>query len=1215
MNRNEYCNVYEIGRVKGRNKIVINKSFVKGLKHLSLFSHIIVIFSKELIQKTIEINNVDEKTGIITFNEDNDLEDNVPVYDVKPYFPCEDRVKESFSPKVKGADNKKVFVNSKNEIAAIGNLKKINGEDFIYIGNDFENIYEELRGYSHIKIMWWFSRFDEAKYRRATECDPPYENAPRTGIFASRSPVRPNPIALTTAQILEFDKNLKRIKVSKLDSFNNTPLIKIFPYIDVNDKAEVCSVPGWLKHWPEWVEEFKKEHSSQLYIKESSLDIIKKYSHNNINKEKKDFYKNQCIDDKKTEGIVIKGARQNNLKNIDVTIPYNKITAVTGVSGSGKSSLIFDTLYSESQRRFMESIGNSANNACREKPDFDMINGLPPAISISQKSISRNPRSTVGTITEIYNYLRNIFSTIGIRHCPNCGSAIIPLSSHEIYEKLMELPTNTRILIKPYNNEDLSYKPVINENLVYEHVILREKNNEKNMLKNIEEALNIGNGAIHVLINDYEKILFQEKQMCYECRHLMFELTPSTFSYNNPDCMCQVCNGLGIHREIDCSLIVSKPNKSILDGASSLWGNLRKFKENPNANWSKGEVLALAEDMKVDLELPWCELPQEFREKIIWGTEDEITYVYKNQNGRSGEITRKVEGAYNYIKRLYENGSNESIKRIAYEFMKEDICNSCNGERLNREGRSVEILGVRYPVVAAMTIDELKKWIEELPDALQESELNKVEPLLKKLYIKIDLYIKMGLNYLALNRSVATLSGGELQRLKIVKQLNGEITNMLYVLDEPSTGLHPKDYDKLIMIIKELKDYGNTVVIVDHNKEIIKCADYIIDIGKGAGINGGNIVAQGTVIEVMDNESSETGKYLCNEKTIEIEKLKLSDKWIKIDGSRGNNLKNIDIRLPIGAITCITGVSGSGKSTLVSKVICPVLKNKLEGKDDISRFCDYISGENHVKQIIYVDQRPIGRTSRSNIATYVGLMDEIKKLFASTNAAKTRGYKDSKFSFNSKNGGCEKCNGDGSICNHISFMEDIWTTCPVCKGKKYKNEVLEIKYNGKNIYEVLEMTVEEALNFFIEQSKVYKILETLFEVGLGYIKLGQSATTLSGGEAQRIKLSKELCLNQLSDCIYIFDEPTSGLHFSDIQNLLVLFNKIRNNGNTILIIEHNLDVIKNADWIIDLGPEGGALGGNVIIQGTVTDLLGVDYSYTARALKQSKEKTLKCIWN
>jgi excinuclease ABC subunit A len=1205
MNRKESFSVYEIGKVDEKNQIIINKSFIKGLKYLSSFSHVIVVFSKELIQKTIEIKDVDEKTGIITFNEDKDLKDGVPVYDIKPYFPCEDRVKDSISPELLRRDNKKVFVNSENEIAVSGSLKKIKGEDFIYIESNFEDIYKELNGYSHIKIMWWFNNFDEPKYRRATECNPPYENAPRTGIFASRSPVRPNPIALTTARILGFNRELKRIKVSKLDSFNNSPLIKIFPYISTYDKVAACSVPDWLKHWPEWLEEeAQEENNSQIFIKQSSLDIINQYSNNNISKKKKNFYKREHIEDKNTKGIVIKGARQNNLKNINVTIPYNKITAVTGVSGSGKSSLVFDTLYAESQRRFMESIGNAVNNEGMEKPDFDMMTGLPPAISISQKSISRNPRSTVGTISDIYDYLRNIFSAIGVRHCPNCGSAIIPLTCNEIYEKLMELPENTKIIIKPYNNEELSYKHLINKASAYEFEIHEEYINDKAMLKSIEDGLKRGNGAIYVLINDNEKILFQEKQMCYECNHIMFELTSASFSYNNPESMCNVCNGLGIHKEIDCDLIISKPDKSILDGASILWGDLRKFKENPNANWSRGEVLALAECMKVDLEMPWQDLPEEFREKIIWGTENEITYVYKSKNGRSGEITRKVEGAYNYIKRIYETGGNDYSKRISDEFMKESICKSCNGERLNRDGRSVEILGGRYPAIAAMTIEELKKWIEELPDTLLESELNKVEPLLKKLHRKIDLYIEVGLNYLPLNRSAATLSGGELQRLKIVKQLNGEITNMLYVLDEPSTGLHPRDYHKLIMLINELKDSGNTVVLVDHNKEIIKCADYIIDIGKGAGINGGNIVAEGTVLEVMQNEASETGKFLCNEKEVEIEKSELQDKWIKIGGASGNNLKNIDIRFPIGAVTCITGVSGSGKSTLVSKVIYPVLNNKLEGKNYISRFCDHISGEKYVKKIIYVDQKPIGRTSRSNIATYVGLMDELKKLFVSTNAAKAMGYKDSKFSFNSKEGGCEKCHGEGRLCTHISFMEDILITCHVCKGKKYKNEVLEIKYNGKNIYEVLQMSVEEALSFFKGQSKLYKILEILFEVGLGYIKLGQSATTLSGGEAQRIKLSKELCLNELRDSLYIFDEPTSGLHFSDIQNLLVLFNKIRNSGNTILIIEHNLDVIKNADWVIDLGPEGGDLGGNVIMQGTVTNLIEVDYSYTAKALKR-----------
>lgn len=1208
MNKEKCFSVYEIGKVKGKNEIVLNKNLVKGLKYLSSFSHIIVICSKELMQKTIKINNVDEKTGIITFNEDKDLKDNVPVYDIKPYFPCEDRVKESSGHKLDRKDNKEVYVNSENELKEIGSLNKINGEDFLCVEKDFEKIYEELNGYSHIKIMWWFSNFDEPKYRRATECNPPYENAPRTGIFASRSPVRPNPIALTTARILDFDKELKRIKVSKLDSFNNSPLIKIFPYVSDSDKVETCSVPHWLKHWPECLEEeFEEGHNSLIYIKPSSLNIIKKYSNNNVNKEKKDFYKNQIIEHKEAEGIFIKGARQNNLKNIDVIIPYNKITAVTGVSGSGKSSLVFDTLYAESQRRFMDSMGihNSGSNESREKPDFDMITGLPPAISISQKSISRNPRSTVGTITDIYEYLRNIFSTIGVRHCPNCGSAIIPLTSNEICEKLMELPEKTKITIKPYNNEKLLYEHVINKTSSYEEPEIGKENiNYKIMHKNVEEALLLGNGAIHVLINGDEKLLFQEKQMCYECNHIMFELTPATFSYNNPESMCNFCNGLGVHKEIDYKLIILKPDKSILDNASTLLGDLRKFKENPNANWLKGGVLALAEEMKVDLELPWRELPEEFKNKVIWGTENEVTYVYKNNNGRNGEITRKVEGLYNFIKRIYETGSTDSIKKIADEFMNESVCKSCNGERLNREGKSVEILGVRYPVVAAMNIDEFKKWIEELPNTLEESDLNKVEPLLKKIYKKIDLYIKIGLNYLGLNRCAATLSGGELQRLKIVKHLNGDTTNMLYVLDEPSTGLHPRDYAKLIILIKELKDYGNTIVLVDHNKEIIKSADYIIDIGKGAGINGGNIIAQGTVMEVMDNDESETGKYLCNKKEVEIEKSEPSDRWIKISGAKGNNLKNIDIKFPVGVITCITGVSGSGKSTLVSKVIYPGLQNKLEGKEDISRFCDYVSLENNIKKIIYVNQKPIGRTSRSNIATYVGLMEDIKKLFASTDASKARRYKDSRFSFNGKEGGCEKCHGEGKICSHISFMEDIWTTCPVCKGKKYKKEILEIKFNGKNIYEVLQMSVEQALNFFTEESKAYEILETLFEVGLGYIKLGQSTTTLSGGEAQRIKLSKELCLNQLTECLYIFDEPTSGLHFSDIQNLLLLFNKLRSNGNTILIIEHNLDVIKNADWIIDLGPEGGNLGGNVIAQGTVDDFLTTDNSYTSRALER-----------
>lgn len=1219
MDNKNYYDLFPIGQIEiedNRSKIIINKEYAKGLKFLSLFSHAIIIYSKKqksnipFSHSIIKIIGVDEKTGIVSFNKSSYFSEGDFIYDIKPYFPCEDRVKDCIVPEnMRLAGQRKITQiedtmgkMETGKVTSIGNIRKIKGEFFLQFYNNAEIYFERLDGYSHIKIFWWFNGFDKSKYRRITECEPPYENAPRTGVFASRSPVRPNPIALTTARIINFDKKLGRIKVSNLDCFDNTPLIEIFPYIPAIDQILDFKVPKWLAHWPQWLDDKTADISGdEIFIKPCSLDIIKKYSKSDnktINRES--FFRNNKNEKvEHTKGIVVKGARQNNLKNIDITIPYNKITVITGVSGSGKSSLAFDTIFAESQRRFMDSLSTTDYSLCEqiEKPNVNMICGLPPSISISQKNIGRNPRSTVGTITDIYDFLRTLFASIGVRHCPHCGNAIIPLSAEEIVQILSKLPPNTAIEITPFHLNSPSYEYVLSEKNI----------GENDLSLYVKKSLEIGKGAIYVRINNKEKILFQTTQMCYYCNHILFELTPSTFGFNNPESMCPVCSGLGVKMDIDPNLIVSRPQLSILDGASNFWKDLRKFRDKPNANWMKGEVLALADEMKVDLEKPWNQLPEDFRRQAIWGSDGkEVTFIYKNSNGRSGKITRPVEGAYNSLKRIFSENNGQSGKRIVSEFIKESNCDCCYGERLSKEGRMVEILGTRFPEAASMTISDLNKWIEELPNRLSDSKLAIADSILKGLHKRLQGYVKVGVSYLTLNRAVPTLSGGELQRLRLIKQLGSGITNMLYVLDEPSTGLHPKDHEKLINIIKELRDYGNTVIVVEHDIDTMLMADYIIDVGPKAGIYGGRIVAEGTPLQIMKNHNSETGKYLSGEKRVTIEKSMVFNKfnWIKLNGVTCNNLKNIDISFPVGGITCVTGVSGSGKSSLVSKVLYPAIENRINGKKDISRYCNTLSGDEYIDKIIHVNQSSIGRTPRSNPATYTGVMDEIRNIFACTEESKIRGYKGNKFSFNSKEGQCEVCHGEGRVCTPVSFMADIWTQCPVCKGKRYKKDILQVKYKGKNIYDVLQMNVDEALDFFTDIWKITQILNTLCEVGLGYIKLGQSALSLSGGEAQRIKLAKELSKNSSGKTLYILDEPTTGLHFSDTQNLLILLQKIRNAGNTVVIIEHNLDVIRNSDWIIDLGPEGGAKGGYVIAQGTPEEVSKVKESYTGNLLKR-----------
>lgn len=1202
-----------------------------ALKYLGLFSHVLVFWQykgeKGIRVTTAGILSLNEKEGVLELDAAGAGDDAV-IFDLKPYFPCEDRVKNpevpdsmkkwpEWRPDIMRdtggtAENMVGMLDSDRQdsltIYQTGQIRKKEGEYWLEFRNERAQNVEALRGFSHVRILWWFDRFDKSTYRKITQCNPPYENAPRTGIFATRSPVRPNPIAMTTAKILKMDAQSGRLMVSELDAFDKTPIMDIIPYIPAQDRVKTFFVPDWLKHWPEWAEEREADHQyGSTALMDPDHDRIKEFMKSRgINEETITHIFDEEPDNMETDSaeIIIKGAKQNNLKNINLSIPKNRMTVITGVSGSGKSSLAFDTVYAESRRRFMDSMSAAGRALFEqlEKPDIEQIAGLPPAIAIEQKTVSRNPRSTVGTMTDLSDYLRLLFSKIGTRHCPECGRAVSPMKPEEIVRILAMLRPNTEFSIKAFGKEEIlkSFK------------VPETEDSQSNLfLKDLREAvkqgLSLGNGAVMITIDQNESFLFQTKSMCYHCSRIFFELTASTFSFNHPESMCPVCNGLGVKLEVDPELIVSNPERSILDSASAWWGSLRKHRKQPNANWMKGEILALADEMAIDLELPWNKLPEAFRYQALYGSEGkEVSFTYENANGRKGEIVRPVEGAFNAISRLFRENSGDTANRIASAFMREKECPGCRGERLAAEGRMVSIGNVRYPETMGMTIEELKVWVTALPAILTEEQLKIAAPVLKELNRRLQKLINVGVSYLSLNRAVPTLSGGEAQRLRLAAQLGCGLTNLLYILDEPSIGLHPRDHRLLIKTIVSLRDAGNTVLVVEHDSDMMLAADRIIDMGPGAGAYGGRILAEGTPQEIMNNTISETGKYLKGEKKVgfaEKNSRKEPAGWIRIYGARENNLQNIDVSFPLGVFTCITGVSGSGKSSLVSKTLYPALARFLNGAEDIAGDYDRIDGFDQVDKVISVSQLPIGRTPRSNPATYTGVFDDIRELFASTEEAKKRGYRPNRFSFNSKEGQCEACGGEGRRCVEMHFMPDVWVSCSHCHGKRFNAETLEIKYNGRSISDVLDMDVDEALQFFTGNAKITGVLQTLYDVGLGYIKLGQSALTLSGGEAQRIKLAKELSRTASGKTVYILDEPTTGLHFTDIQNLLDMICRIRDAGNTVIVIEHNADMMKNADWIIDLGPDGGNAGGYVIAEGTPEEVAKAEGSCTGVILK------------
>lgn len=1166
---------------------LVDSKYIPALKQLDKFSHAIFIFSdgsdKLFRISNAEILSVDEKNGGISLNSNCGMSRGNILYDIKPYIPCEDCVPEAIA--AINDTHRLSFVPGGREstVLPLDSLIRKRGEHCILYPRNFADTVVSIKDCSHIKVFWWFSRFDRIEYRRATQGEPPYENAPRTGIFASRSPVRPNPIALTIAKVIEVDEKNRCIEVAGLECFDKTPMICVMPYHPRSDLIRNCRVPKWLAHWPDRKNFEEHNASPGTPLDDAGAQFIDRIlGYDRPLAYTDDFWKEDEVQSFEDQ-IVIRGARQNNLKDIDVKIPKGQITAIAGVSGSGKSSLVFDTVYAESRLRQSEVSDGL------ERPEVDSITGLPPAVAIAQRAIGRNPRSTVGTFTGIQDRLRLLFSVIGHRHCPSCNRRIQPRTQEEITQLLQNLSDHA-LKLRPYGTQHVMVSSTIGQTIDWSSVV--------------GEALETGKGAFYLRVDHGNEILLQTRQMCYHCGQILFDLTPATFSFNNPESMCPACSGLGKKIDIDLDLIVSKPHLSLLDGASDYWGDMRSFIQNPSANWLRGELLALAESRGVSLELPWQDLPEAFRHTALYGSKGEkVTWSYVHpKSGRSGTIDRPVEGAFRALTRLMNKGGS-SAERIAAKFVRPIPCPTCQGERLRREGRMVTVGGKRFPEATSMSIQQLTDWVHMLPSQLGSHDAGIAKSILGEVYRKLKHIQSMGLTYLALDRPIPTLSGGELQRLKLVSQMGIGLSGLLYVLDEPTAGLHPRDYKSILYAIRRLTEEGNTVLMVEHQEEMLRGADYLIEIGPGSGLNGGRVVWQGSRSE-LEQTGIQTGHNLSSYAKIMMKRPKLPPKtqWISIKGARGNNLKCIDVTVPKGRITCITGVSGSGKSTLASLVISPAIGN-LAAKEPVGAMCESVTGAEGIRGVIHASQTPIGRSSRSTVATYTGIFDEIRTLFAAEPMAKSNSLTASSFSFNSKKGQCDACKGDGFQTIAVPFAADFRLICPVCAGTRYKKVVLKVQYEGKSIHDVLQMPVTAACGFFRGHDKLEPHLRMLIDVGLGYLSLGQNTSTLSGGEAQRLKLAKTLTEQKSGRLLYILDEPTSGLHFSDIQDLLDLMSRLAREGNTILVIEHNLNVIQNADWIIDMGPEGGDAGGEVLIQGTPQQVQFCEASHTGKALR------------
>ena len=936
--------------------------------------------------------------------------------------------------------------------------------------------------------------------------------------------------------------------------------------------------------------------------------------------------------------IKIRGANENNLKHLDVDIPRNELVVLTGLSGSGKSSLAFDTIYAEGQRRYMESLSSYARQFLgqMEKPDVESIEGLSPAISIDQKTTNRNPRSTVGTVTEIYDYFRLLFARIGVPHCPKCGREIQRQTVDQMVDQIMSLPERSKIqLLAPVvrgrkgthakllerarksgfvrvhvdgSMYELSEEINLDKNIKHTIAIVVDRlvvkpGIEKRLTDSIETVLNLSDGLLVVDTMDGKYLNFSQSFSCPDCGISVDEIEPRSFSFNNPFGACPECTGLGYKMEFDIDLMIPDPSLSINQGAIVVMGWQSCADKN---SFTNAILQALCTEYQFDLDTPFKEYPERVREILIHGTEGKTVKVrYKGQRGE-GVYDVAFEGLLRNVERRYRETSSQITRQEYESFMRITPCPACKGQRLKKEALAVTICDKNIYQVTALSIEKLKQWMDALK--LTKQQLLIGEQILKEIRARVGFLADVGLDYLTLSRATGTLSGGEAQRIRLATQIGSGLVGVAYILDEPSIGLHQRDNDKLLATLKHLRDLGNTLIVVEHDEDTMLAADCVVDIGPGAGEHGGELVGIGTAKELMKNKKSITGAYLSGRMKIPVPKERREPVgFLTVKGARQNNLKNIDVEIPLGVMTCVTGVSGSGKSSLVNEILYKGLAKKLNRARTIPGEHDQILGTEQLDKVINIDQSPIGRTPRSNPATYTGVFDQIRDLFAATADAKARGYKKGRFSFNVKGGRCEACSGDGIIKIEMHFLPDVYVPCEVCHGKRYNRETLEVKYKEKSIYDVLNMTVEEALPFFENIPSIHRKIQTLYDVGLSYIRLGQPSTTLSGGEAQRVKLATELSRRSTGKTIYILDEPTTGLHFADVHKLIEILQRLSEGGNTVLVIEHNLDVIKTADYVIDIGPEGGDRGGTVIAVGTPEEVAANPVSYTGKYVKKYLE--------
>lgn len=932
--------------------------------------------------------------------------------------------------------------------------------------------------------------------------------------------------------------------------------------------------------------------------------------------------------------IKIRGAKEHNLKDVSLDIPRDELVVLTGLSGSGKSSLAFDTIYAEGQRRYMESLSSYARMFLgqMEKPDVESIEGLSPAISIDQKSTNRNPRSTVGTVTEIYDYMRLLYARIGTPHCPKCGKEIHKQSIDQMVDKILELPEKTKFQIlapivrgKKGRHEKViaqakksGYVRVIIDGNLYElsedieldknikhsidivvdRLVVKE-GIEKRLTDSLEAALALGEGYAKVDIIGGEILNFSQNFACPDCGISIDAVEPRTFSFNNPFGACPDCVGLGYTMEFDEDLMIPDPSLSINEGAITVMGWQSC---NDKKSFANALLLALCEKFGFDLDTPFQDYPKKIHDILIYGTDVEVDVHYTGQRG-SGVYPTTFEGLIKNVERRYRETFSETAKAEYEQFMRILPCKSCGGKRLKKEALAITVGDKNIFDATDMSVVKFREFMDGLKLTPTQAQIGAL--VIKEIRARVSFLIDVGLDYLSLSRSTGTLSGGEAQRIRLATQIGSGLLGVAYILDEPSIGLHQRDNDKLLGTLKHLRDLGNSVIVVEHDEDTMREADFIVDIGPGAGDHGGEIIATGTAKEIMENPDSITGKYLSGKLFIPIPKQRrVPSGWLKVKGAAENNLKKIDVDIPLGIMTCVTGVSGSGKSSLVNEILYKALARKLNRAHTIAGKYREIEGVEQLDKVIAIDQSPIGRTPRSNPATYTGVFDMIRDLFAATQEAKTRGYSKGRFSFNVKGGRCESCSGDGIIKIEMHFLPDVYVPCEVCGGKRYNRETLEVKYKGKSIYDVLNMTVEEALHFFEHIPSIQKKMQTLYDVGLSYIRLGQPSTELSGGEAQRIKLATELSKRSTGKTVYILDEPTTGLHFADVHKLVEILRRLSDSGNTVIVIEHNLDVIKTADYIIDMGPEGGDKGGTVIAKGTPEEIANVKDSYTGQYVKR-----------